>query len=121
MYLTVTPIRQHASEHGDIWYKEIFVDYVPNVGEEEVVLWSFEDTDPDDGPAWYVRSRRMAPNGNWYISLAEMLVDPSEQDEGVLKRTIANGGPYHHHGYWRTDLDGDPIPHLIRAGWKKCG
>lgn len=111
----------HVYSFDDLWFREVETGCVPVPKQDRVYLWSEED-DETDGPDLDVKRRYMAPTGRWHVSLATIVIDPT--DAQARRITVDAGeGRWHELFPWWTYGDPGKIAEweskLREAGWIK--
>lgn len=107
--------------NGKLYYREIETGFIPEPGVDDIVLWNSIDDDDGsewDGPMWHIKRRYMDNNGGWHIELTKMVIDPDDYWMNRMKNRTAIS-PIIYETSWWANIDGDPIPNLERAGWRK--
>jgi len=96
-----------------LWHKTLETGQVPAHG-DHVILWG-DDGDPQDGPLWGVQRRYWGADGSVHVSLAKMIVDPTEESRQGMMRAAVLGD--RGESPWWTATDGLPGPKLEAGGW----
>lgn len=105
--------RDWIASNGELWTRMIETAAAPAPGSDGIVLWSYEEADPVDGPVWDASRRYMAADGSWHVDLVRMVVDPSEE---AVNQLAVTSGPRRERA-WHTSSDGDLAEGLRRGGW----
>lgn len=109
LYLTVAKSHNRYAGNGTVLLYKIINTLVPPAEGEQIELW-------EDGPLWDVKQRWWKHDGAIQCDLKTMVVDPDDSEESAIR--VVDGAWHRYNMAWRTELDGDPLDHLLgRGGW----
>ena len=116
-WLLVIDGTKNFAANGELYKRIIDTQFVPHPGVDEMALWKTEND--NIGLLWFVKHRFMDADGEWNVELVNIVIDPNDHWQDLIKNRTASGSSVMRERSWYTNQDGDLMPKLINGGWVK--